>query len=86
MDLPQEICKKVSLKYTGIKQEPYSANQLQHDISQLQTDMQILKKSLTTPQPQYAAPVDTNPVVLQEQLSKIKAEMSHLQKMKCPNG
>ena len=46
MDLLQEICKEVSLKPTGIKQEPYSApvqdthtNRLQQDISQLQTDM-----------------------------------------------
>ena len=40
MDLLQEICKEVSLKHTGIKQEPYSApvqdthaNHLQQDIS-----------------------------------------------------
>ena len=62
MDLLQEICKEVSLKQTGIKQEPYSApvldtntNQLQQDISQLQTDMQIPKESVNTPQHQYAA-------------------------------
>ena len=62
MDLLQEICKEVSLKQTGIKQESYSApvldthtNQLQQDISQLQTDMQIPKESVNTPQHQYAA-------------------------------
>ena len=56
MDLLQEIRKEVSLKHTGIKQEPYSApvhdthvNQLQHDISQLQTEMQTLKESMNTP-------------------------------------
>ena len=49
-DLLQEIRKEVSLKHTGINQEPYStpvqdtlANQLQQDISQLQTDMQVVK-------------------------------------------
>ena len=57
MDLLQEIRKEVSLKHTGIKQEPYSApaqdthaNQLQQDISQLQTDMQVLKESMTLAQ------------------------------------
>ena len=57
MDLLQEIRKEVSLKHTGIKPEPYSApaqdthaNQLQQDISQLQTDMQVLKESVTLPQ------------------------------------
>ena len=56
MDLLQEIRKEVSLKHTGIKQEPYSApvhdkhvSQLQHDISQLQTEMQTLKESINTP-------------------------------------
>ena len=46
MDLLQEIRKEVSLKHTGIKQEPYSApvqdnntNHLQQNISQLQTDI-----------------------------------------------
>ena len=62
MDLLQEICKEVSLKHTGIKQEPYSApvpdthtNQLQQDISQLQTDMQIPKESMNKLRHQYAA-------------------------------
>ena len=57
MDLLQEIPKEVSLKQTGIKQEPYStpvqdthANQHQHDISQLETDMQTLRESMNTPQ------------------------------------
>ena len=56
MDLLQEIRKEVSLKHTGIKQEPYSApvqdthvNQLQHDITQLQTDKQSLKEAINTP-------------------------------------
>ena len=57
MDLLQEIPKEVSLKQTGIKQEPYStpvqdthANQRQHDISQLETDIQTLRESMNTPQ------------------------------------
>ena len=92
MDLLQEICKEVSLKHTGIKQEPYSTpvhdthvNQLQHDISQLQTEMQTLKESMNTPQNQYAATLDTNPVTLQQQLSRMKAEIRQLQQMNCPN-
>ena len=55
MDLLQEVRTEVILKQTGIKQEPYStpvqnthANQRQHDISQLQTDMQTLKESMNT--------------------------------------
>ena len=89
MYLLQEICHKVSLKHTGINQEPYSApvqdthaNQLQQDISQLLADMQILKKSMNTPQHQHAAPLDTNLVALQQQLSKMKAKIRHLQQMK----
>ena len=73
MDLLQEIRKEVSLKHTGIKQEPYSTpvhntyvNQLQHDITQLQTDIQSLKEAITTPHIQYAAPLDTSPVALQQ--------------------
>ena len=92
MDILQEIRKEISLKHTGIKQEPYSspvqdihANQLQQNISQLQTDMQILKESMTTLQHQYAASLDTNNVALQQQLSKMKAEIRHLQQMKRPN-
>lgn len=52
--------------------------------SQLQTDMQVLKESMTTPQHQYPAPLDTNPVALSQQLSKMKAEISDLQQMKRP--
>ena len=92
MDILQEIRKEISLKHTGIKQEPCSspvqdihANQLQQEIAQLQTDMQILKESMTTPQHQYAAPLDTNHVPLQQQLFKMKAEIRHLQQMKRPN-
>ena len=82
--LLQEIRKEVSLKHTGIKQEPYSApvqdthaNQLQQEISQLQIDMEILKESMNKPQHQYAAPLDTNSAALQQQLSKMKAEIRH---------
>ena len=92
MDLLQEICKEVSLKHTGIKQEPYSApvnhthtNYLQHNISQLQTDIQSLKGAINTPHTQYAAPLDTNPVTLQQQLSKMKEDIKHLQQIKRPN-
>ena len=93
MDLLQEICKEVSLKPTGIKQEPYSApvqdthtNHLQQDISQLQTDMQILKESVNTPHTQYAPPLDTNPVALQQQLCKMKEDIKQLQQTKCSNA
>ena len=92
MDLLQEIRTEVSLKHTGIKQEPYSApvqdthaNQLQHDITQLQTDKQSLKEAINAPHTQYAAPLDTSPVVLQQQLSKMKEDIKNLQQMKRPN-
>ena len=93
IDLLQEIRKEVSLKHTGIKQEPYSApvqdthtNHLQQNISQLQTDIQSLKEAINTPHTQYTAPLDTNPVALQQQLSKIKEDINHLQQMKQPNA
>ena len=92
MDLLQEIRKEVSLKHTGIKQEPYSApvhntntNYLQQNIFQLQTDIQSLKDAINTPHTQYAAPLDTNPVTLQQQLSKMKEDIKHLQQIKRPN-
>ena len=92
MDLLQEIRKEVSLQHTGIKQESHSApvqdthtNHLQQNISQLQTDIQSLKEAINTPHTQYAAPLDTSPVVLQQQLSKIKEDIKHLQQMTCPN-
>ena len=92
MDLLQEIRKEVILKHTGIKQEPYSApvrdthvNQLQHNITQLQTDIQSLKEAINTPHTQYAAPLDTSPVALQQQLSKMKEDIKHLQQMTRPN-
>ena len=87
-----EIRKEVSLKHTGIKQEPYSApvhntntNYLQQNIFQLQTDIQSLKDAINTPHTQYAAPLYTNPVAPQQQLSKMKENIKHLQQMKCPN-
>ena len=90
MDLLQETHKEVSLKHTGIKQEPYSAavqdthiNHLQQDISQIQMDIQIVKESIT--HPQYAAPSDTNPIALQQQLSKMEEDIKHLQQAKGPN-
>ena len=92
MDLLQEIRKEVSLKHTGIKQEPYSApihdthiNQLQHDIAQLQTDIQSLKEAISTAHTQCAALLDTIPVALQQQLSKMKEDINHLQQMTRPN-
>ena len=62
MDLLQEIRKEVSLKHTGIKQEPYSApvqdvNQLQHDITQLQTDIQSQGSNSTHPIPNMLHPL-----------------------------
>ena len=92
MDLLQEIRKEVSLQHTGIKQESHSApvqdthtNHLQQNISQLRTDIQSFKEAINTPHTQYAAPLDTNPVALQQQLSKMKEDIKHLQQMKCPN-
>ena len=92
MDLLQEIRKEVSLKHTGIKQEPYSApvqdthaNHLQQDISQIKTDIHILKESMNTPHHQYAAPLHTNPVTLLQQLSKMKQDITHFQQTKRPN-
>ena len=92
MDLLPEIRKEVNLKHTGIKQERYSApvqdthtNHLQQNISQLRTDIQSLKEAINTPHTQYAAPLDTNPVALQQQLSKMKEDIKHLQLMKRPN-
>ena len=88
LDLLQEIRNEVSLKHTVIKQEPYSApihdahvNQLQHDITQLQTDIQSLKEAINIPHTQYAAPLDTIPAALQQQLSKMKEDIKHLQQM-----
>ena len=92
MDLLQEIRKEVSLQHTGIKQESHSApvqdthtNHLQQNISQLRTDIQSFKEAINTPHTQYAAPLDTNPVALQQQLSKMKEHIKHLQHMKRPN-
>ena len=92
MDLLQEIHREVRFKHTGIKQEPYSApvhnnhtNHLQQNNSDLQTDMQSLKNAIKTPHTQYAAPLDTNPVALQQLLSKMKEEIKDLQQMKRPN-
>ena len=91
-DLLQEIHEEVSLKHTGTKQEPYSApvqnthtKYFQQNISQLQTDIQNLKDAINTPHTQYAAPLNTNPVSLQQQLSKMKEDIKHLQHMKRPN-
>ena len=92
MDLQQEIRKEVSFKHTEIKQQPYVAsvhnahiNQLQHNITQLQTDMKSLKEAINTPHTQYAAPLDTSPVALQQQLSKMKEDIKDLQQMTRPN-
>ena len=92
MGLLQEIGKEISLKHTGIKQEPYSApahdthtNHLQQNTSQLQRDIQSLKRAINPPHTQYAAPLDTNPAAFQQQLSKMKAEIRLLQQMTRPN-
>ena len=47
--------------------------------------MQSLKGAINTPHTQYAAPLDTNPVTLQQQLSKMKEDIKHLQQMTHPN-
>ena len=92
MGLPQEIGKEITLKHTRINQEPYSApahdthrNHLQQNISQLQTDMQSLKRAINPPHTQYAAPLDTNPAAFKQQLSKMTAEIRNLQQMTRPN-
>ena len=92
-ELLQEIQKEVSLKYTGIKQEPYSAPvqethnaQMQPKISQLQTNKQFPKEAMTTRHNQYAAPLDTNPVALQQQLSKSKSQIKQLQQDRRPDS
>ena len=92
MDLLQEIRKEVSLKHTGIKQEPYSplvhnnhTNHFQQNISQLQTDIQSLKDAINTPHTQCSAPLNTDPVALQQHLSKMKEDIKYLQQMKRPN-
>ena len=55
MDLLQKILKEVILKHTGIKQEQYlvpvqdtHVKQLHQDMSQLQTEFQILHESMAT--------------------------------------
>ena len=60
-------------------------DQLPHDITQLQTDIQSLKAAINTPHTQYTAPLDTSPVALQQQLSKMKEDIKHLQQMTRPN-
>ena len=92
MDLLQEIRKELSLKHTGIKEEPYSvpiqdthANHIHQKISQIKMDKQFFKKSMNTPHHQYAAPLHTNPVTFQQQLSKMKKDIKHLQQTKRPN-
>ena len=40
---------------------------------------------MNTPYHQYAAPLDTNPVTLQQQLHKMKEDIRHLQQTKRPN-
>ena len=41
---------------------------------------------MNTSHPQYAAPLDTNPVALQQQLSKMKEDIKQLQQTKRPNA
>ena len=91
MNLLQEIRKEVSLKHTRIKPEPYSApvqdthvNHLHQDISQIKTDIQILKESMNISHHQYAAPLHNNSVTFQQQLSKMKEDIRHLQQTKRP--
>ena len=55
MDLLQKILKEVSLKHNGIKQEQYLVpvqdthmKQLHQDMSQFQTEFQILHESMAT--------------------------------------
>ena len=47
--------------------------------------MKSLKESINTPHTQYAAPLGTNPVALQQQFLKIKEDIKHLQQTKRPN-
>ena len=48
-------------------------------------DIQSLKNAINTPHTQYPEPLDTNPATLQQQLSKMKENIKHLQQMKRPN-
>ena len=89
MDLLQEILKELILKHTGIKQEPYSApiqdthaNRIPQEISQIKTDVQLLKESMNTPHDQYAAFSHTNSVTFQQQLSNMKNDIKYLQETK----
>ena len=87
MDLLQEICKDVSLKHTGTIFKACSRY----------TCKPTSTRHFTTPN-RYAYSQGINdhsptlisysfryPVVLQQQLSKMKAEIRHLQQMKRPN-
>ena len=49
-------------------------------------DIRTLKESVNTPHTQYAALLDTNPVALQQQLSKMKEDIKQLQQTKCSNA
>ena len=59
---------------------------MQQNISQVQTDIQFLKDAMTALHNQYAAPLDTNPVALQQNLSKMKAEIKQVQQTRHPNS
>ena len=49
-------------------------------------DIQSLKVSIDAPHIQYAVPLDTSPVALQQQLSNMKEDTKHLQQMTRPNN
>ena len=49
MDLLQEICKEVSLKHTGIRQEPYSAPVRDTHVNQLQSNISTFSLLLKLP-------------------------------------
>ena len=93
MDLLQEIRKEVSLKHTGIKQEPFQylpripmPSIFNKKSPNLKRICEILKESMNTSHHQHAAPLHTNPVTLQQQLSKMKEDTRHLLPTKHPNA
>ena len=70
MDLLQEIRKEVSLKHTGIKQEPFQhlsripmPSIFNKKSPKLKRICEILKESMNTSHHQHAAPLHTNPTL-----------------------
>ena len=81
--MPQTYWNQTRTVLRSCSQHPYEPSSTEH----LQppngyTKSQGRSKHTHT---QYAAPLDINPVALQQQLSKMKEDIKHLQQMKRPN-